>query len=100
MDGQGRFVIPGLWDMHAHMEMTGESSLQLYVANGDVFFAIADEARRQKLPVAGHVPLKVTIQEGVDAGMVSIEHLSEDGTRLESVLRRIAVSSRCLPAVF
>ena len=79
VDGQGRFVIPGLWDMHAHMEMTGESSLQLYVANGDVFFAIADEARRQKLPVAGHVPLKVTIQEGVDAGMVSIEHLSEDG---------------------
>jgi imidazolonepropionase-like amidohydrolase len=159
VDGQGKFVIPGLWDMHAHMEMTGESWLQLYVANGvtgirdmgsaldvilnlrdatssgrtlgpqivaagpilddapgdwpfrmrvrtpeegraavqllkrrgvdlikvhnytprDVFFAIADEARQQKLPVAGHVPLKVTIQEGVDAGMVSIEHLSEDG---------------------
>jgi hypothetical protein len=157
VDGQGKFVIPGLWDMHAHMEATGESSLQLYVANGvtgirdmgsaldlilnlreatssgrtlgpqivaagpilddapgdwpfrmrvrnpeegraavqllkrrgvglikvhnytprDVFFAIADEARRQKLPVAGHVPLKVTIQEGVDAGMVSIE--PEDG---------------------
>src|SRR6188474_1677589 len=33
VDGQGKFVIPGLWDMHAHMEMTGESSLQLYVAN-------------------------------------------------------------------
>jgi imidazolonepropionase-like amidohydrolase len=159
VDGQGKFVIPGLWDMHAHMEMTGESWLQLYVANGvtgirdmgsaldlilnlreatssgrtlgpqiiaagpilddapgdwpfrmrvrnpdegraavqllkrrgvdlikvhnytprDVFFAIADEARQQQLPVAGHVPLKVTIQEGVDAGMVSIEHLSEDG---------------------
>jgi imidazolonepropionase-like amidohydrolase len=159
VDGQGRFLIPGLWDMHAHMEATGESSLQLYVANGvtgirdmgsaldfilnlrdatasgrtvgpqivaagpilddapadwpfrmrvktpdegraavqllkrrgvdlikvhnytprDVFFAIVDEARRQTLPVAGHVPLKVTIQEGVDAGMVSIEHFSEDG---------------------
>ena len=159
VDGQGKFIIPGLWDMHAHMEMAGESWLQLYVANGvtgirdmgsaldlilnlreatssgrtlgpqivaagpilddapgdwpfrmrvrnpdegraavqllkrrgvdlikvhnhtprDVFFAIADEARQQKLPVAGHVPLKVTIQEGVDAGMVSIEHLSEDG---------------------
>src|SRR4030095_12292284 len=34
VDGQGRFLIPGLWDMHAHMEATGESSLQLYVANG------------------------------------------------------------------
>ena len=45
----------------------------------DVCFAIADEARQQRLPLAGHVPLTVTIQEGVDAGMVSIEHLSEDG---------------------
>ena len=45
----------------------------------DVFFAIADEARRQNLPLAGHVPLKVTIQEGIDAGMITIEHLSEDG---------------------
>ena len=24
VDGQGKFVIPGLWDMHAHTEMTGE----------------------------------------------------------------------------
>ena len=45
----------------------------------EVFFAIADEARRQNLPVVGHVPLKVTIQEGIDAGMMTIEHLSEDG---------------------
>src|SRR5262245_4127001 len=34
VDGRGKFLIPGLWDMHAHMEMTGESWLQLYAANG------------------------------------------------------------------
>lgn len=34
VDGRGRFLIPGLWDMHAHMEASGESWLQLYVANG------------------------------------------------------------------
>jgi imidazolonepropionase-like amidohydrolase len=34
VDGQGKFLIPGLWDMHAHMEMAGEPWLQLYVANG------------------------------------------------------------------
>ncbi len=34
VEGQGKFLIPGLWDMHAHTEMTGESWLQLYVANG------------------------------------------------------------------
>jgi len=34
VDGQGKFLIPGLWDMHAHTEASGESWLQLYVANG------------------------------------------------------------------
>ena len=156
VDGRGKFLIPGLWDMHAHMEMTGESSLQLHVANGvtgirdmgsaldlilslreatssgrvlgprifaagpilddapgdwpyrmrvktanegsaavqllkrrgvdlikihdhtprDVFFAIADEARRQNLPVAGHIPRGLTPEEAIDAGQRDIEHLS------------------------
>jgi hypothetical protein len=141
IDGMGKFLIPGLWDMHAHLQGTGEAWLQLYVANGvtgvrdmgadldvilgigdairsgrslgpevvaagpivddapgdwplrmrvknadqgreavqllkrrgvdlikvhnytprEAFFAIADEARRQNLPLAGHVPLKVTV---------------------------------------
>src|SRR5205085_2332202 len=34
VNGEGKFLIPGLWDMHAHMEMTGASWLPLYVANG------------------------------------------------------------------
>jgi imidazolonepropionase-like amidohydrolase len=156
VDGQGKFLIPGLWDMHAHMEASGASALQLYVANGvtgirdmgsdldlilkmreetasgrllgprifaagpilddapgdwpyrmrvrtaedgraavqllkrrgvdlikvhdhtprDAFFAIADEARRQNLPLAGHVPLALTVQEVIDAGQRDIEHLS------------------------
>ncbi len=159
VDGEGKYLIPGLWDMHAHVEASGESSLQLHVANGvtgirdmgsdldlilkmreatssrrvlgprifaagpilddapgdwpfrmrvrtaeegkaavqllkkrgmdlvkvhnftprEVFFAIAEEARQQDLRVAGHVPLKVTVQEAVEAGLTNIEHLSEDG---------------------
>jgi imidazolonepropionase-like amidohydrolase len=159
IDGQGKFLIPGLWDMHAHIQGNEKAWLPLYIANGvtgirdmgadldfildirdatssgrmlgprivaagpilddapgdwplrirvrnpdegraavqllkrrgvdlikvhnftprDVFFGIVEEARRQQLPVAGHVPLKVTIQEGIDAGMVTIEHMSEDG---------------------
>src|SRR6266480_5082650 len=34
VNGDGKFLIPGLWDMHAHMQMVGEPWLQLYVANG------------------------------------------------------------------
>ena len=159
VDGQGKFLIPGLWDMHAHVQVNAKAWLPLYVANGvtgirdmgadldfildlreatasgrvlgpriiaagpilddapgdwpfrirvrnpdegraavqllkrrgidlikvhnftprDVFFAIVEEAQLQRIPVAGHVPLKVTIPEGVDAGMVTIEHMSEGG---------------------
>jgi imidazolonepropionase-like amidohydrolase len=156
VDGQGKFLIPGLWDMHAHMEASGESALQLSVANGvtglrdmgsdvdvvlkmreatasgrvvgprifaagpilddapgnwpfrmrvktaadgrsavrllkrrgvdlikvhdntprDVFFAIAAEARLQNLPLAGHVPRGLTVEDVVEAGQRDIEHLS------------------------
>jgi imidazolonepropionase-like amidohydrolase len=156
VNGRDRYLIPGLWDMHAHMEATRESSLQLYVANGvtgirdmgsdldfilgmrdataagrvlgprifaagpilddapgdwpyrlrvktadegraavqllkrrrvdlikvhdntprDVYFAIADEARRQKLRVAGHIPRGLTAEQVIEAGQTDIEHLS------------------------
>jgi imidazolonepropionase-like amidohydrolase len=156
VDGAGKFLIPGLWDMHAHTEASGEAWLPLYVANGvtgirdmgsaldyilrlrdatasgsilgprifaagpilddapgdwpfrmrvktadsgraavqllkkrgvdlikvhdntpqPVFYAIADEARRQNLPLAGHVPRGLTVEQVVEAGQRSIEHLS------------------------
>jgi imidazolonepropionase-like amidohydrolase len=159
-EGQGKFLIPGLWDMHAHMEAAGQSALELYVANGvtgvrdmgstldfilklreatasgrvlgprifaagpilddapgdwpfrmrvktsvdgraavqllkrrgvdlikvhdhtpgAAFFAIVEEARRQNLPLAGHVPMGLTVQQVVDAGQGDIEHL--DNLRL------------------
>jgi len=158
VDGRGAFLVPGLWDMHAHMEMSGASWLALYVANGvtgirdmgseldlilkmrddvaarrvvgprifaagpilddapgewpfrmrvktadearaavqllkrrgvdlikvhdhtprDAFFAIADEARRQNLPLAGHRPMSVTLEEMIDAGQRDLEHLDNE----------------------
>ncbi|HXH68129.1 MAG TPA: amidohydrolase family protein [Candidatus Limnocylindrales bacterium] len=41
----------------------------------EAFFAVADEAKRQKLPFVGHVPSVVTASEASDAGMHSIEHV-------------------------
>jgi imidazolonepropionase-like amidohydrolase len=152
----GKFLIPGMWDMHSHMELTGESFLPLYAANGitgirdmgsdldfilrlrdataagrvvgprifaagpilddapadwpfrkrvktaddgraavralkrrgvdlikvhdhtprDAFFAIAEEARNQRLPLAGHLPMRVSLREAIAAGQGDIEHLS------------------------
>jgi imidazolonepropionase-like amidohydrolase len=42
----------------------------------EAFFAIADEAGRQSLPLAGHVPRGLTVEEVIDAGQRDIEHLN------------------------
>jgi imidazolonepropionase-like amidohydrolase len=156
VDGRGKFLMPGLWDMHAHHQMTGESSLPLSVATGvtgtrdmgadldfilrlrqrvasgqmlgpriiaagpilddrppdwpyritvrtadearnavrmlkergvdlikvhdrtspEAYQAIADEARRQGLPFAGHLPRGITFEAAAAAGQRSIEHLA------------------------
>lgn len=40
----------------------------------DSYFAIADEAKKQGLPFAGHVPILVSAAEASDAGQRSLEH--------------------------
>jgi imidazolonepropionase-like amidohydrolase len=45
------------------------------VPSKEVFFAIADEAKKQNIPFAGHLPFQVSAEEASDAGMRSIEHL-------------------------
>src|SRR5690242_3110723 len=42
----------------------------------DAYFAIAEAARREKIPFVGHVPDQVTAAEAADAGQHSIEHLT------------------------
>jgi len=42
----------------------------------EAYFAIAAEAARQNLPLAGHVPNAVRAAEATDAGQKSIEHLT------------------------
>jgi imidazolonepropionase-like amidohydrolase len=36
VSGTGKYLIPGLWDMHAHHQASGEESLELFLANGVV----------------------------------------------------------------
>jgi hypothetical protein len=177
VDGTGKFLIPGLWDMHSHNEASGRESLDLYVANGvvgtrdmgsdldfilalrdsvrggevlgpelivagpilddapadwpfrrrvtngeearaavrdlkkrgvdfikvhnytprEAFFAIAEETRKLGLSFAGHIPLKVTVEEGVSSGMKSIEHLSESRVFRECPGKGAYSAARCQP---
>ena len=143
LDARGKFVIPGLWDMHTHIpdDAVGKNIyLPLFLANGvtgirvmegspelyrwrdakssprmvvasaildgsmtdyearkavrdaksagadfikvydnlsrEAYFAITSEAKRLKIPVAGHLPAAITPQEAAKAGQVSIEHLT------------------------
>jgi predicted amidohydrolase YtcJ len=34
IDGRGKYIIPGLWDMHVHVDDTGDWFFPLAVANG------------------------------------------------------------------
>jgi len=34
IEGRGRYLIPGLWDMHVHLTQSGEASLGVLVAHG------------------------------------------------------------------
>src|SRR4051794_231677 len=34
IDGRGRFLIPGLWDMHVHLGIARASAFPAFVANG------------------------------------------------------------------
>ena len=141
IDARGKFLIPGLWDMHAHLgtdDFDKQGHLALFVVNGvtgirimdgdpafhqwrdeisagalvgprmviaspilgqspisaaearaavrqakeahadfvkvhdglsrEAYFAVIDEARKLKLPVAGHVPLALTAVEVATAG--------------------------------
>jgi imidazolonepropionase-like amidohydrolase len=152
IDASRKFLIPGLWDMHAHFgtdDFDKNSHLRLFVANGvtgirimdgepeyyawrkeaengdllaprmsiasrvigfgdlsnisemkareevqkakrdgadfikvhdyvtrAAYFALIDEAKRQNLPVEGHVPATITAAEAAQAGQKSIEHFT------------------------
>lgn len=41
----------------------------------ETYFAIADEAKKQNIPIAGHVPFSLTAREASDAGQKSFEHI-------------------------
>ncbi len=41
----------------------------------DAFFAVADEAKRENIPFAGHLPVEISALKASNAGIRSIEHL-------------------------
>jgi len=46
----------------------------------EIYFAIADEARKQNIPIEGHIPNRIILKEAAGAGQRSVEHLT--GSRI------------------
>jgi imidazolonepropionase-like amidohydrolase len=66
INGTGKFLIPGLWDMHAHHQISGVASLELYLANGVV------GTRDMGSDLAFILPLRRQIQEGALRGPIIV----------------------------
>jgi hypothetical protein len=80
------------------LKQSGVDSIKVYsLLSRKAYFAIADEAKKQRIPFVGHVPDSVSALEATNAGQRSIEHLS--GVLLacslrEEYLRKILVEAR------
>jgi imidazolonepropionase-like amidohydrolase len=58
------------------MKEQGADFIKVYSSlHRDAFYAIADEAKKQGLPFAGHLPTSVTACEASNAGQKSFEHM-------------------------
>ncbi len=67
----------------------------------DAYFAIIDEAKKQKLPVVGHLPNVIHVREASNAGQLSLEHgiaLSGGCTLEDEYIKRRSDQSTFLEA--
>jgi hypothetical protein len=63
-------------DTVRRLKTSGADFIKVYSElSRDSFLAIADEANKQNIPFAGHVPFSVSALEASDAGQKSMEHL-------------------------
>ncbi|MEJ7701096.1 MAG: hypothetical protein WKF71_15835 [Pyrinomonadaceae bacterium] len=53
----------------------GADFIKVYDVSREAYFALVEEAKRQHIPFAGHVPIAITSFEASDAGQRSFEHL-------------------------
>jgi imidazolonepropionase-like amidohydrolase len=86
LDGTGSQVLPQTVveteeqarSLVREYKQQGMDFIKVYnLLSREVYLAILDEAKRQKIPVAGHVPFSMTASEVSDLGQISIEHFTD-----------------------
>src|SRR5215469_3796076 len=150
VEANGKFLIPGLWDMHGHLTDATADAFPLLIMNGvtgvrdmggnlaqidrwrseiasgmrvgphivragpfvdgpkegvtnrltvrtdnalppEAFFALMNEAHKENIPVAVHLPKNVSSAEATDAGVASLEHVE---TLYENALWRKGATAK------
>jgi hypothetical protein len=69
----------------------------------EAYFAIADEAKKQRIPFLGHVPEVIRTSEASNSGQASIEHLSgilNEATSNEQEIRQMRATPVQSPAEY
>jgi imidazolonepropionase-like amidohydrolase len=86
LDGTGSIILPQTvvetaeqaQSLVREYKQQGMDFIKVYnLLTREVYLAILDEAKRQKIPVAGHVPFSMTASEASDLGQISIEHFTD-----------------------
>ena len=58
-----------------YLKKLGADSIKEYdQLSRDAYYALADEAKKQGMPFAGHIPILISAAEASDAGQRSLEH--------------------------
>lgn len=89
VDGTGRFLIPGLWDMHVHLTSAGRTSLGLLVVNGVT--RVRD--------MGGNLDTIAAYQDAVAAGTPVGPWIVAAGDIVENAVWLSRVASLPLPAI-
>lgn len=73
IDGRGRYVIPGLWDMHVHLTMAGRGALDAFLEQGVT--GVRD---------MGGAPIVLAWRDSIAAGTLRGPRVHAAGTIIES----------------
>lgn len=87
IDGTGKYLVPGLWDMHVHLSMAGREALPVLLANG--ITAVRD--------MGGNGPTVMAWRDSVLAGRLDGPRIKAPGQIVESARWLNAVIGRVEP---
>jgi imidazolonepropionase-like amidohydrolase len=78
----------------AEYKAKGYDHIKLYNEHGAAFDSLAAAARREGLPIVGHVPTRETLERVLAAGVRSIEHLTGFDNAVRDRLLKVGIGSK------